>query len=222
VHYLAELNNVRLADEGLLNLDAAQAESLAHDFTHDWREAGVELWAAAGRLFCVFDTPIQARTSDPEPVRGRHLADFLPEGRDAVRLRGLMSEIEMWLFDHPVNRGRRQQAEPSLSALWLWGGGVPLASLPAAQGGAAGGDVLFDAYPPIAGRAADIMMVHAMPNAPEWIGMEARWLTPTLSELNRGRLERLELSAGERRFVIGARWRRRFWRRAKPWWEYFE
>jgi hypothetical protein len=47
-------------------------------------------------------------------------------------------------------------------------------------------------------------------------------LTQTLADLNRGNLDRLVLSAGERRFVLGERWRRRFWRRAKPWWEYFE
>jgi hypothetical protein len=222
VHYLAELSNVRLADEGILLLDAAEAESLARDFNRDWRDSGIRLSAASRRLFCEFDSPLQVTTFDPEQVRGQHLESFLPTGLDAARLRRLMSEIEMWLFDHVLNRGRRQAGQLPLSALWLWGGGAPLSSLPVAQGSAAGGDVLFDAYPPVAGRAADIMIVHAMPNAPEWLEMEARWLTQTLADLNRGNLDRLVLSAGERRFVLGERWRRRFWRRAKPWWEYFE
>jgi hypothetical protein len=222
LHYLAELSNVRLADAGILSLDAAEAESLARDFNRDWRDSGAELWAASGRLFCGFDTPLEVTTHDPERMRGQHLEDFLPAGADARRLRSLMSEIEMWLFDHALNRARRQQAQLELSALWLWGGGAPLAALPAVQGTAAGADVLFDAYPPAAGRAADIMLVHAEPNAAEWAEMQARWLTPTLADLRRGRIERLELSAGERRFVIRRRWRRNFWRRAKPWWEYFE
>ena len=221
VHYLAELSNVRLADEGILTLDAAQAESLALDFNRDWRDSGVDLWAASGRLFCGFDSPLDATTSDPERVRGQHLEEFLPAGADGGRLRRLMSEIEMWLFDHAVNRGRRQRAELPLSALWLWGGGAAISVLPAAQGSGAG-DVLFDAYPPEPGRCADIMVVSAIPNAPEWREMEAAWLKPTLAELARGRLDRLELSADERRYVISARWRRRFWRRAQPWWEYFE
>jgi hypothetical protein len=66
------------------------------------------------------------------------------------------------------------------------------------------------------------MVVDAAPATPAWAEMEARWLVPTLVDLAGGRLAQLELSAGGRRYVIGAHWRRRFWRRTKPWWEYFE
>ena len=31
----------------------------------------------------------------------------MPRGPDAVRVRRLMSEMEMWLFDHAVNESRR-------------------------------------------------------------------------------------------------------------------
>jgi len=222
VHYLAELSNVRLAGEGILSLDAAEAAALALDFNRVWNDAGVDLWAGSNRLFCGFDAPLEVTTQDPELARGRHLESFLPTGPDAPRLRRLMSEVEMWLFDHPVNRGRRQQAQLPISGLWLWGGGAPLASLPQVQGGAAGEDVLFDAFPPHGGRGADVMVVDAMPGTAAWVVMEAGWLAAALADLARGRLERLNLSAGERRFAISARWRRRFWRRAKPWWEYFE
>jgi hypothetical protein len=222
VHYLAELSNVRFASEGILSLEATEAAALALDFNRIWSDAGVDLWAGSNRLFCGFDAPLQATTQDPELARGRHLAGFLPAGPDAARLRRLMSEMEMWLFDHAVNRARRLNALLPISSLWLWGGGVPLASLPSVQGAAAGGDVLFDAFPPRSGRGADVMVVDATPNTAAWADMEACWLAPALADLSRGRLARLDLSAGERRFALSARWRRRFWRRAKPWWEYFE
>lgn len=222
VHYLAELSNVRFAGEGILSLDAAQAAALACDFNRVWSDAGVHLWAGSNRLFCAFDRPLQVSTQDPDLARGRHLESFLPAGPDAARVRRLMSEIEMWLFDHAVNRVRLQRAQLSVSGLWLWGGGAPLAALPEVRGGAAGEDVFFDAFPQGGARAADVMVADAMPNTPAWADLEARWLSPTLADLSRGRLERLELSAGGRRFTISARWRRRFWRRTKPWWEYFE
>jgi hypothetical protein len=222
VHYVAEMSNVRLANDGVLSLDAEEAAALARDFNREWRDAGVELWASSSRLFCGIETLSGAATHDPALARGLHLESFLPAGPDAARLRRLMSEMEMWLFDHAVNRSRRQRAQLAVSSLWLWGGGVPPASLPAVQGGAAGGDVFFDAFPAGSGRDADVMVLDVTPNQARWTDMESRWLTPALAGLRRGRLAYLELSAGDRRFVISARWRRRFWRKAKPWWEYFE
>jgi len=222
VHYLAELSNVRFAGEGILSLDAAEAAALVLDFNRVWSDAGVDLWAGSNRLFCGFDAQLVVATQDPELARGRHLESFLPAGPDAARLRRLMSELEMWLFDHAVNRRRRERGELPISSLWLWGGGAPLASLPSVQGAAAGEDVLFDAFPPRSGRGADVMVVDAMPNMAAWADMEAGWLAAALADISRGRLARLDLSAGERRFSLSARWRRRFWRRAKPWWEYFE
>lgn len=237
VHYVAEISNVRFASDGILALDPAQAAALAHDFNREWRSSGIDLWAASSRLFCRFDTRIEAATQDPELARGQHLENFLPAGPDAVRLRKLMSEMEMWLFDHAVNRARRQQAQLPVSALWLWGGGAPLSTLPTVHGGAAGGDVFFDAFAwgaqawgaqargapaPGAGHGADVMVTASTPGGDGWEEMQARWLVPALADLGRGRIGRLELSAGERRFSVSARWRRRFWRKAKPWWEYFE
>ena len=222
VHYLAELSNVRFAGDGILALDAVEAGALAQDFTSIWSGSGVHLWAAANRLFCGFDAALQVTTQDPELARGRHLEGFLPVGRDAARLRRLMSEMEMWLFDHAVNRSRKRQSHVPISGLWLWGGGAPLASLPQVQGGAAGEDVFFDAFPSGSDRVADVMVAEAVPGGGAWGELESRWLEPTLADLRRGRLTRLELSADERRFALTPHWRRKFWRRAKPWWEFFE
>jgi hypothetical protein len=222
VHYHAELSNVRFAGDGMLILDAAEAATLALDFNRLWSGAGVHLWAAAKRLVCGFDAALEVTTQDPELARGRHLESFLPAGPDGARLRRLMSEMEMWLFDHTVNQSRRSASQLPISGLWLWGGGTPLASLPAVHGGTAGEDLLAEAFPAPGDRIADVMVVEAIPGHRDWREIETRWLEPTLADLRRGRITRLELSAGDRRFALSARWRRRFWRRAKPWWEYFE
>jgi len=50
--------------------------------------------------------------------------DFLPAGDDAAGHRNLLSEIEMALHDHEVNRSRQERGEQPVNSLWLWGGGV--------------------------------------------------------------------------------------------------
>ncbi len=147
VHYVAEMSNVRLAADGILSLRRPEAEALAVDFNRVWSDAGIRLLnGGCAELFCAFDQPTEAATADPEDVLDQHIADHLPAGAAAPRLRQLMSEIEMWLFEHPVNRERIAQAAPALSGLWLWGGGPALASLPAVNGWTAGADPFFKAF----------------------------------------------------------------------------
>ncbi len=135
VHYVAEMSNVRLAAEGILSLGAADAETLAVDFNRVWHDAGIRLMTGrAGQLFGVADEALPAVTCDPEDVLDRHIQEYLPRGEGAPRLRRLMSEIEMWLFDHGVNRSRAAHDALPATALWFWGGGAVLHSLPQVVG----------------------------------------------------------------------------------------
>jgi hypothetical protein len=252
VHYVAEMSNVRLAADGILSLSRPEADALAADFNRVWVDAGVRLLAPAGQgpgmgstyLFCVTDQALDAVGRDPEDVLGRHIADYLPAGAAAPRLRRLMSEIEMWLFEHAVNRTRIARAAPAVSGLWLWGGGSALASLPRVEGWTVGDDPFFKAFgaraqsefgacarspsvadPPAGAHAAGragVAVIAAQPGTDAWRDAESRWLERSVADLGAGRIARLDLSAGDRCFSVGGRWNWRAWRRRRPWWEYFE
>jgi hypothetical protein len=226
VHYLAEMSTVRLAAEGILSLRQSEAETLAVDFNRIWHDAGVRLIADRyGDLLCVVDRTITVTTRDPEDVLDRHIENYLPVGADSPRLRQLMSEIEMWLFEHAVNRARAACATPAVNGLWLWGGGPALTSLPAVAGWTAGNDVFFRAFASRAdvpqGAASAVLVTASEPGTDLWRSAESRRLESSVADLAGGRIERLVLSAGNRCLSVSARWRRRFWRRPKPWWDYF-
>jgi hypothetical protein len=225
VHYVAEMHNVRLAGDGILSLRQSEAEDLAADFNRVWMGAGVRLVAGrCGDLYCLVDEPVSVTTCDPEDVLDRHIADHLPSGTAAPRLRQLMSEMEMWLFEHPVNRTRLAEATPVVNGLWLWGGGSALASLPPVNGWTAGDDVFFKAFtarPDLPGGASGVAVIAAEPGTHEWRDVESRWLEGSLADLRSGRIARLDLSAGKRCFSVSSGWSWRFWRRRRPWWESF-
>jgi hypothetical protein len=136
-----------------------------------------------------------------------------------------MSEIEMWLFDHAVNRTRIADADAAVNGLWLWGGGPALRSLPPVDGWTAGDDPLFKAFagtrdaPARAGSG--VVVIAAEPGSDAWREAESRWLESSLADLLSGRIERLDLSAGNRCFSVRPRWKWRVWRRHRPWWEFF-
>ncbi|MEW6134052.1 MAG: hypothetical protein AB1591_12985 [Pseudomonadota bacterium] len=66
---------------------------------------------------------LEISTTPPSLAAGRHIDQHLPTGRDAMHWRRLLNEIQMLLFDHPVNRAREARGEPVINSVWLWGGG---------------------------------------------------------------------------------------------------
>ena len=226
VHFLAGMTSVTMPDGGTLDVSRSDIEVLAVDFNRVFGGGGVRLRVArSGVLLCAFDEALQVTTHDPEDVVGRDVFSFQPEGTGARRLRRLMSEIEMWLFDHDVNRTRAAHALPPITGLWLWGGGSMLSAMPAVHGWTAGEDPLFAAFfvetefPSEA--SCGVVVCTECPGSAAWIDVERRWLAPTIASLQSGRIDRLELSAGRQCFTIGKGFGRRFWCRPRPWWESF-
>jgi hypothetical protein len=225
VHYVAEISNVRLPADGILSLGQAEADALAVDFNRVWNDAGIRLLAGrSADLYCLVDQALDVRTHDPEEVLDRRIENYLPTGTSAARLRRLMSEIEMWLFEHAVNRSRTSNAAAAITGLWLWGGGAALTSLPPVDGWTAGDDPFFSAFATrreSSGSASGVMVTAAEPGSEEWRDVESSCLERSITDLRSGRIARLDLSAGSRCFSVGARWNWRLWRRHRPWWEYF-
>jgi hypothetical protein len=224
VYLSAGMRSVTMAADGILELAPGEAAALSADFNRVFAGAGVRLSVGRGELlFCLFDDRIEAATRDPEEVAGKDVFGFQPTGPDGARLRRLMSEMEMWLFDHAVNRGRVAQERQPVTGLWLWGGGPTGEALPPVRGWCAGQDPFFAAfgseheYPRAAGGG--VVVCAEQPGSNEWLDVERRWLVPAVAALRSGRLKRLDLSAADRRFSVGKGPYLRFWRRPRPWWE---
>jgi hypothetical protein len=232
VNYVAEMSSVRLSQDGILALTPRMAETLAADFNRIWSGSGVKLRAGAraprasaprtsAQLYCIFDEILNVTTRDPQEVLGRHIEEYLPSGADAPRLRKLMSEIEMWIFEQAANGADRSR----INAFWLWGGGTPLESLPSLPSWFAGDDVYFSALargsPGSEKSDSGVIVTSTTPGSEEWSEIESRWLKPAAAQLRSWRLSRLDLSGGEACVTLRARALPRFWRRRKPWWESF-
>jgi hypothetical protein len=224
VHLLAGMTSIGMAADGILEIEPAEADGLARDFNRVFEGGGVTL--ERGRdalLLCRFEQPLQVVTHAPEQAAGHDLWSYLPGGEDAPRLKRLTSEIEMWLFDHPLNRRRQELGQPVMNALWLWGEGAADGERPTVRGWTAGDDALFGSFAPRSrypGPATSgVVVVHSEPGSAPWRELEERWLGPAVEDLRAGRLASVELSLGRRVMRLNARGLRRFWRRARPWWE---
>jgi hypothetical protein len=97
---------VRLA--GVVNdLDAADGIALLASLRAQFASDGIEfLEGGTGRWWVALAEPQQLETSPPDAVLGKPLIAHLPRGADAARWHRWQSEIQMLLFEHPVNRLR--------------------------------------------------------------------------------------------------------------------
>jgi len=88
------------------------------------------LWGAPERWYLVHESLRDLPTASLDRVIGRSLDPWLPQGPQARRLRRLQNEVQMQLFEHPLNEAREAQGQLPLNSFWLSGCGLRQAAAP--------------------------------------------------------------------------------------------
>ncbi|MCM2313011.1 MAG: hypothetical protein NDI84_16585, partial [Steroidobacteraceae bacterium] len=124
VHLLTAIDHLQLAAPVPLPLDATESAALLETLNAHLSGSGFALRARddSGWL-CACPAALECTTVEPAQAVGRNLRDLLPSGRDAVRIRALVNELQMLLHDHPVNERRADSGRPVVNSVWLWGVG---------------------------------------------------------------------------------------------------
>jgi hypothetical protein len=244
VHLEARIDHVRLADRGLLRLGAEERETWKRDFALAFGP-GYALHDAGERSFLLSGAaPTRAASVDPSRLLDADIGQALPTGPSAGELRRLGTEIEMWLHGAPANLAREKRRHRRVSALWLWGGGLPgndtgvpapdatAKAPPHAKTVVHGGDPFLSAIagaslsPAPASIAAldtreDRCIVELTPmsgsKTESLAELDAHWFAPARDALRRGDLTTVDVIANDRWFRITARSGWRFWRKRSSW-----
>jgi hypothetical protein len=234
VHWVAGLDTVRLHPAGLLRLNSEEQQALERDFAGVFAGSGWSLRATGRReLLLIGGTP-QAedavRSFDPAFWLGADPRAGLPSGPGSSALRRLGTEMEMWLYEHPVNQQRLARGQLSASAFWIWGGGAPpvtpldrTASKSAAAVawaedlfvdglgslGAYAVEPLPDRWPlsgsSASGAGAERLVaceLGATPDAAALEMLDAHWIAPALEHWRAGGVRRATLLVGEHAMTL--------------------
>jgi hypothetical protein len=248
VHFVAGLDTLRLHPAGLLALEPVEQQALAADFERVFAGSGWRLHAS-GRRELLLEGPSSegVQSGDPSRWLGGDPAPGLPSGPGAGPLRRLGAELEMWLHGHPVNLAREARGQLPVSALWLWGGGMPWAPAAATAGANPalpqlhGADLLLDGLARLGGqglpqlpagmaalpKAADndvlvLLGGGASPDLAAMQALETDWLAPGWAQWRAGHWQSLTLVCGERAFHARAgvlAGLLRSLRAPTPWWQ---
>jgi hypothetical protein len=114
------------------------AEAMCDALNAHFADTGLRFVAPHPRRWYVqVDAEPQMTTSPLRQALGRDARHFQPQGADALRWQSIVTEMQMLLYAHPLNRAREARGETVLGSLWFWGGGraMPLNKTYAAVGG---------------------------------------------------------------------------------------
>lgn len=56
-------------------------------------------------------------------VEGRNSRSYMPHGANAVQWHGVLNEVQMALYGHPLYRIQESRGALPINSIWLWGGG---------------------------------------------------------------------------------------------------
>ena len=89
------------------------------------RQGSRELYPGVSYRHCLVlrDAEDGALLTPPHDISGRPVGDFLPKGRNAELLRGLMERSFAFLRRHPLNLDREKRGLNPANCLWFWGEG---------------------------------------------------------------------------------------------------
>lgn len=124
---MLEPNRLHLSDEESQQLLEAMQPFLQEDgLTVRWHSA--QRWHASGAIF----EGLHAASLDR--ISGQNVKPWITLGQLPPSLRRLQSEMQMLLYNHPVNDARMARGQFSVNSFWVHGAGALMQPQPQPQG----------------------------------------------------------------------------------------
>lgn len=125
MHWHVGSDHITLSDPEELQLDEAASRELMEALRPLFESDGwVLLWGAPTRWYVAHELLAELPTASLDRVIGRNPDMWMPDRPEAATLRRLMSEVQMLLYQHPVNETREQAGLPAVNSIWLSGCGM--------------------------------------------------------------------------------------------------
>jgi hypothetical protein len=124
-HWQIGMDQVVMADPSHLQLSDEESQHLLQAMQPFLQEDGLQvtwhsalLWHAQGTLLA------HLPTASLDRVIGQNVKDWMPQNAAARPLQRLQSEMQMLLYNHPVNNARDARRQHTVNAFWLHGAGT--------------------------------------------------------------------------------------------------
>ena len=125
-HWLMGRDHLTVLEPSGLQLSDADSNSLMDTVRPFFEEDGWSLvWGSALRWYASHPSLMNYPCASLDRVMGRNPDVWLTDHPHARGVRRLQSEVQMLLYQHPINEAREAQGLPSINSFWLSGAGWP-------------------------------------------------------------------------------------------------
>jgi hypothetical protein len=124
VHWHVGTDHVSLADPLALHLSAQESRTLFETVRPLFESEGWSVaWGSPGRWYAAHDSLQGLPTASLDRVIGRNIDLWMPASTQATQLRRLQNEVQMLLYQQPLNDVRVGMGALPVNSFWLSGCG---------------------------------------------------------------------------------------------------
>lgn len=124
VNMLLGRDSFFLTDPAETNISDDESTALIDSLNQHYAGMGICFYLVNSVWFLGLDDHPNITTTPIDLVKGKDVADYFPQGEGALTWHKLQNEIQMLLFNHPINGAREAQGLPIINSLWCYGLGA--------------------------------------------------------------------------------------------------
>ena len=128
VHLVLQRDTFSLAAPVPLSIDADEVDALTSALNQHFINDGLAFIWHKNTWFLSLPTNPHISTTAPQAAINKDISAYLPTGESAIKWASFINEIQMLLFEHPINVAREAKTLPSINSIWCYGLGQIKAS----------------------------------------------------------------------------------------------
>lgn len=120
IHLIPNRSELRIADAGQLGISLLEAEALVRGLNQHFAQDGMQFYVQTPDQWLLHVANEVTESFTPfETAVGRSMDPILPTGPNAMVWHRQMNEMQMLMYNHPVNDERDAKGMPVIHGVWL-------------------------------------------------------------------------------------------------------
>ena len=121
VHLVLQRDSFTLAAPAPLPLESGEIDALTASLNKHFEADRMQFFWHENQWFLRLENNPNIVTTVPEAAFNKDISAYLPTGEGAIKWASFSNEIQMLLFEHPVNLAREAKHLPAINSIWCHG-----------------------------------------------------------------------------------------------------